>query len=216
MGENEQGGMLRVVVVLGLIAIIAMTVIFGVTGLKSHVDETRTDAVNNVTMAGQNLLLGTKDYNKVPYFGKNDKWHLVGYYAPDKYQGLSVIENYQAWSGPMYYVADLERRGLIKLNDTYVMSEYLRNTSSKTVSIYFYAQDSSRTTNRWVADLPPHSDWVRVQTPPFKFIKDKGFTDEVLSFQPIVWVEEAGKIQQAGMKLEKGTMATDYSPAPGE
>lgn len=35
MGENEQGGMLRTVVVIGLIAIIAIVMIVGVVGLKS-------------------------------------------------------------------------------------------------------------------------------------------------------------------------------------
>ena len=35
MGENEQGGMLRVVTVVGLIAIISMALIFGVTQLKA-------------------------------------------------------------------------------------------------------------------------------------------------------------------------------------
>lgn len=36
MGENEQGGMLRVVTVVGLIAIISMTLIFGITKLKTN------------------------------------------------------------------------------------------------------------------------------------------------------------------------------------
>lgn len=48
MGENEQGGMLRVVVVVGLIAIIAMSVIFAVTGLKGNMNKNTDTAVGAV------------------------------------------------------------------------------------------------------------------------------------------------------------------------
>ena len=61
MGENEQGGMLRVVVVVGLIAIIAAVVIFGVTGLKNSASDARNSGVTAIKTAynpdyGENLL----------------------------------------------------------------------------------------------------------------------------------------------------------------
>lgn len=52
MGENEQGGMLRTVVVIGLIAIIAIVITVGVVGLKSSL---RTNTLMAETM-GQNVL----------------------------------------------------------------------------------------------------------------------------------------------------------------
>lgn len=52
MGENEQGGMLRTVVVVGLIAIIAIFITLGVVGLKSSL---RTNALMAETM-GQNII----------------------------------------------------------------------------------------------------------------------------------------------------------------
>ena len=52
MGENEQGGMLRSVVVIGLVAIIAMVVIFGVVAMKGRL---RTNTLMGATM-GQNVL----------------------------------------------------------------------------------------------------------------------------------------------------------------
>lgn len=48
MGENEQSGMLRVVVVVGLVALIAAVVIFGVTGLKASMTKNSDTAVYNV------------------------------------------------------------------------------------------------------------------------------------------------------------------------
>lgn len=62
MGENEQGGMLRVVTVVGLIAIIATVVIFAITGLKSHAEKTRVDTTAKVVKLqnyGHNLLINS-------------------------------------------------------------------------------------------------------------------------------------------------------------
>ena len=61
MGENEQGGMLRTVVVVGLVAIIAILITLGVVGLKSSL---RTNALMGASM-GQNILkIDPSDPNK--------------------------------------------------------------------------------------------------------------------------------------------------------
>ena len=52
MGENEQGGMLRTVVVVGLVAMVALIITLGVVGLKSSL---RTNTLMGTTM-GQNIL----------------------------------------------------------------------------------------------------------------------------------------------------------------
>ncbi len=67
MGENEQGDMLRTVVVVGLVALIAAVVIFAVTGLK-----------NNMTK-NTNSALGTIAMTKVPYTVKNADVDYVDY-----------------------------------------------------------------------------------------------------------------------------------------
>jgi len=48
MGEHEQGGMLRSVVVLGLIAIISFVIIAGVVALKVMTNDTSDDTVSNM------------------------------------------------------------------------------------------------------------------------------------------------------------------------
>jgi len=48
MGENEQGGMLRVVVVVGLVAIIAAVVIYAVLQLKKNMNDTTSGATQNI------------------------------------------------------------------------------------------------------------------------------------------------------------------------
>lgn len=49
MGENEQGGMLRTVVVIGLIALIAAVVTFGIIGLRNNMQSTQTTALQTVS-----------------------------------------------------------------------------------------------------------------------------------------------------------------------
>ena len=51
MGENEQGGMLRVVVVVGLVALIAAVVIFAVIKLKGTMTSTTDSASAGVAKA---------------------------------------------------------------------------------------------------------------------------------------------------------------------
>lgn len=48
MGENEQGGMLRTVVVIGLVALIAAVITMGVVGMKASMTKNTATAVYNV------------------------------------------------------------------------------------------------------------------------------------------------------------------------
>ena len=51
MGENEQGGMLRTVVIIGLVAIIAAVITMGVVGMKASMTKNSATGVNNVDKA---------------------------------------------------------------------------------------------------------------------------------------------------------------------
>ena len=51
MGENEQGGMLRTVVVIGLVAMVALIITLGVVGLKDNMHKNTATAVYNVQKA---------------------------------------------------------------------------------------------------------------------------------------------------------------------
>lgn len=58
MGENEQGGMLRTVIVIGLIALIAAVITMGVVGLKASMNKNTATAVELTTSPdyGKNIL----------------------------------------------------------------------------------------------------------------------------------------------------------------
>lgn len=79
MGENEQGGMLRVVVVIGIIAMVAAVVIFAITGLKSNATNHRVTAVQSMTKGLSekdiDFHLTMKDGKIVKFVSKTD---LIG------------------------------------------------------------------------------------------------------------------------------------------
>lgn len=72
MGENEQGGMLRTVVVIGLVALIAAVITMGVVGLKSNMTKNTDRAVG--AMATVPVPFGESD-KEVPYnvYGVSDQ-----------------------------------------------------------------------------------------------------------------------------------------------
>ena len=87
MGENEQGGMLRTVVVVGLVALIAAVVMIGVVGMKASMTKNTATAVYNV------------DKTPKPYPFENDgniqfgKYQVTDWNGP--YYDIPVTENIQ-------------------------------------------------------------------------------------------------------------------------
>ena len=64
MGENEQGGMLRTVVVVGLVAMVALIVTLGVVGLKNNMTNTVSSTTGRVLAEGsRNLILNSSGMN---------------------------------------------------------------------------------------------------------------------------------------------------------
>jgi len=100
MGEKEQGGMLRVIVVVGLIAIIAMTLIFAVVNLKSDLTKNTNKAVGTAT---QNYVIDSEISKGVVQGGSTTSWYQptadfnYGSWAvAGKYKGSNYIQHLAA------------------------------------------------------------------------------------------------------------------------
>ena len=81
MGENEQGGMLRTVVVVGLVALIAMVITIGVVGMKASMTKNTATAAYNVEKTLKPYPLendGIIQFNKHPV----SYWNGWGYAIP--------------------------------------------------------------------------------------------------------------------------------------
>ena len=68
MGENEQGGMLRTVVVIGIIAMVALIITLGVVGLKNNVNT----HVNDTTSLVAKQVNKVTDYESTTIFKYGD------------------------------------------------------------------------------------------------------------------------------------------------
>lgn len=97
MGENEQGGMLRNVVVIGIIAMIALIITLGVVGLKSNMTKNTDIAVGTASMnrTGDSEFMnpfsttgpstnGNSWYQPTAAFNYGS-WHVAGKYRNSNY-----------------------------------------------------------------------------------------------------------------------------------
>ena len=189
MGENEQGGMLRTVTVIGLITMIAAVVIFAVTGLK------------NTSSTQQNNVVAKTELMASPDYGKNilaPAERNITFSAP------SEPNNWTYWY-KFYRVGPLEP------GQTYTFSAKvnLQNTDQKKVTASVYDWDTSNdgrylTTNDFKADGSRDS-WT--------FTVPKN-----ISTEKAVLIVYAGQYGNTGgitatysdMKLEKGSDATPF------
>ena len=135
MGENEQGGMLRTVVVVGIVAMVALIITVGVVGLKSSL---RTNTLIGSTM-GQNILtIDQSDPN-------NKMFHRLGGYETLTYNSSTgtytlVLSTKSVYDTPgykgaqgMYYgiggsAAPKDYNGFAP-GDKYYMTADIRTTS---------------------------------------------------------------------------------------
>lgn len=161
---------------------------------------------NGKLVYNRNLFLGTKD------FSGNGNWGISGDLVKNVYQGLDAVQTPSSWGGPKYNNSALESQGVIQsVNDTFIMSAWVRNTSTTPQTIYFF-DDIVNPTTYQVATLAANSGWIRIKSQPFQFTKTSGL-DVQMKFEPTTNPTD-GYVQQVGLKLEKGTIATDWTPAP--
>lgn len=167
------------------------------------------DKLNNISVGGRNLLLGTKDFSAISWKGQAAGEYTV---TPNAIQGLSSANYSKQWGGPKYLLSDLELQITGKNIDTlYIASAWVKNTGTNPVSLGFYS-DFISPQSFDIITVPAGSDWIRIISKPFKFKKTSGLSGTI-QFSNSIAVQ-GGVIQQAGTKLEIGNIATDWTPAP--
>lgn len=226
MGENEQGGMLQTVVVVGIIALIAIVITVGVVGLKVSMNKNTDNAVsaivkeNGQQTVGRNLLLDSQTQtNTGAWFSSNGAWTKErGTYLGSRINSTNII-----WNNVRYRYKDLLDRGVINTTDDFTYSVYFRvvgeDPAGMSYAIVYFLSET--TTKNWNVPVQITSlkegQWTRLVTT-FKF-KDLEY-DSSRDYQRSIRVEVSAPpkapgahYEYAAPKLEKGTVATDYDPA---
>ena len=160
------------------------------------------------SVGGRNLLINTAKLNDSTgcFYQKSN--------ISDTYLGLNIFQTANQWDGVRINWPYLAPK--IKTNTNYVMSEYVRNTSPTTAaSIGIYGVSgvvfNSPITYAF-ATLPPNSGWVRVSAL-VNIASFSNTTFDTLRFENATTLTD-GYVQFAGLKFEKGSIATDWTPAP--
>ena len=83
MGENEQGGMLRTVVVIGIVAMVALIITLGVVGLKNNMTKNTDSAVGAVvtTKVPYGVVNPDVTYKKYTPDNSSSQWGWGGHAA---------------------------------------------------------------------------------------------------------------------------------------
>lgn len=119
MGENEQGGMLRTVVVVGLVALLTVIIVSAVVSLSASSKTNIDNATNSISKANKDVTDGwqAKDPAKPDWDSshgsyQSGSWELITLSNPD----IGISETYPEPWGYKYNLPQVT--GLIKPNQT--------------------------------------------------------------------------------------------------
>ncbi|HEM5176398.1 TPA: phage tail protein [Streptococcus suis] len=167
--------------------------------LQSGIDGV-TQRFENLQVGGNNLLKNTKDFS--------GEWDYNGHrrkIAPWKYNGLSAIEADYPWEGLTQLIQ-------VRAGEVYTFSAYVAsNLASDSAEIYIhlnnYRTEQMAVVDNYYRQFNMTATFQRVSIT-FKVITD-GYIAPRIERSDL-----NGILYFAGMKLERGTIATDWSPAP--
>ena len=165
------------------------------------------DEVNTIGVGGTNLLLYSSDYSDTAIWIRERAWT-----TSSKYRGTCIYTTDREWADIGYSVNNLYDRGVIEPNTKYTFSCYVRsNNEAYQPNIHFYGHDNHSELGAYVATAS--TAWKRISVT-FQWY-DFSIRDYSIRFEATTGTPQAGcYLEWAGFKLEKGTKATDWTPAP--
>lgn len=182
--------------------------IFGLVD-KGAIPESYTDPYDYVyqgtkvdlsIVGGRNLLLGSRYYN-------GDQWLNIQSIS-DTYKGVSIVSASNNGTILNYDKSGLVSDNKINTSDTYVLSMYVKNTSSAEITITF-SGGSTNQNESIVSKVGSESDWVMIS---------KEISFWTTGGNPLIGIGLQGIVDNSVLisciKLETGTMPTDWTPAP--
>lgn len=153
MGDKEQSGMLRSVVVLGLIAIIAMVIVVGVVGLKASL---RTNTLMAVD-AGHNLVKLKNDSISNSVSILNDDHTNSTTIADNGVNDATLTLKPSSSVQGVFMPYEVVEKDYIDVNDKWTFSLDLKTSEGAKLSIYQLGLEGSTVTSKTIPT--PSSGW---------------------------------------------------------
>lgn len=168
MGENEQGGMLRVVVVVGLVALISIVIITSVIGLKGKMSASQNNATDNIaTNMSQieketTIVTDKADNSKYTYsYDESAKTATITGTVSDAFANEDIVlPTNVIKDGTTYSVTGIGIGGMGRAK----MKSATIPASIKTIDMYAFMGDSTLTSVDFAASLDSIGDSAFVNT----------------------------------------------------
>ena len=185
-----------------------------ITSSVSSTYETKTNVQNKIDaiqVGGRNLAIGSKT-------ATNDFASGGGTVttASDLFGGVTAVKTNTAWSGRYFNLKAIAQRGGFKVGDKLVLSVYIKSDRNVTLNITAHRTTSTGNTagsSKTYNNFTVTPTWKQVW---FPFVADAGTLNRVDARIEVNIATDTNYIYWAGWKLEKGTVGTDWSPAPEE
>lgn len=149
---------------------------------------------DNLSVGGRNLYLGTRNFD-------GDKWTNLEHWETWDLNGFGYREygRYGAWLGLGQHIE-------VKAGEVYTFSFYAKGDEKAEITIYT-TQDHTETSPGSLYIGPISDVYTRYQ---FTFEVNRDCT----IYPRVENMTDNGWIQIYGLKLEKGSLSTDWTPAP--
>ena len=153
--------------------------------------------IASVQVGGVNLFKGTRDFS--------GSWSNIGHWTreTEKYKGLTVMSRMGFWLG-------LSQPFEAKKGETYTFSFYIKSSAERDQARVYFVHNSTNPQARVSLNVSPaviSDEWQRLSVT-FK-VEESGFI-----LPRIERFNTDNRVYVAGLKLERGTIATDYSENP--
>ncbi|MGN8166346.1 collagen-like protein [Lactiplantibacillus plantarum] len=176
------------------------------TGLISAPAFQSLQAQVNDSAVGTNLYTDTKNFDNLTSWYASSLWTKI----TDTYNGLAVMQTTQDWNGLSQYIQ-------VKKGDVLTYSVYAKNISgtgtssiSWPLSNHTEGSYSTATTNGYSNTVTITDSWQRISGT--KIVTSDGYLRPRLERT----TGNTNTLQIAGIKVEKGSVATDWCPNPAE
>ena len=159
---------------------------------------------NSLAIGGLNLLQGTRDFSGNNWVNFDTIWEKTN----ETYNGLTVLETTEDWSGISQYYQ-------VKQGETYTFSIFARYTSGAGTSTIYVSLPSDPESEYKAANINNTSIECSVDVNWKKFsITFTAATDGYIRPRMERTDNNTNVIQVCGLMLEKGKVATDWTPSP--
>lgn len=157
--------------------------------------------------------IGTNLYTDTKNFSNPSSWYTSGKWAEptDTYKGLAVIQTTDDWNGLGQYTQ-------VKKGDVLTYSAYARYTSGTGTSVIYWQFDNYRDgTNYIEATANPSNNRVTL-TDSWQRVSGTTVATSDGYLRPLLDRNggNTSAMQVAGIKVEKGSVATPWSPNPSD